>query len=157
MTATPAGPPRSPATGRREEIRGETGAPPPRANHDVRTGPPAGGGPTTRGSARDGHSQRTGRTCRCQAKQSPSPDWARSANPGRLKAVVVADVVACRWCRPFALGEQGPDWLRATGRADRYLDDCRNWPKSTDCPAKIRETAANPRPQDVDPNFGSLN
>jgi hypothetical protein len=75
---------------------------------------------------------------------------------GLLTVVFNADV-ACRWYRPFALGEQGADWLRPTGRSERSLDDWRNWPKSTDCPAKIRATAANPRPQDRDAHFGSLN
>jgi len=70
------------------------------------------------------------------------------------KIILTADA-GCRWYRPFAFGEQRGDWF--TGRTERYLDDPRSWPTSTDCPAKIRQIAANPRPQDRDTHFGSRN
>ena len=35
--------------------------------------------------------------------------------------------------RVFTLGKPGGIWLQLPGRAERDLDDWRNWPKSTDC------------------------
>jgi hypothetical protein len=118
---------------------------------------PASGGPTTtvRNAGGIGPA-RSGCTRRCRSGQSPLSDRAILVKPGFLKITLTADA-ACRWYRPFAFGEQGGDWFRITGRVERYLDDWRNWPTSTDCPAKIRETAANPRPQDRDTHFGSRN
>jgi hypothetical protein len=126
---------------------------------ETRTGSPrlpARGGLTTVGKAGKCDPARSGCTRRCLSGQSPLPERILSVKPGFLKITLNADA-ACRWYRPFAFGEQGGDWFRVTGRAERYLDDSLNWPTSTDCPAKIREIAANPRPQDRDAHFGSRN
>jgi len=109
----------------------------------------SGGLTTVRGTG-----TRSGCTRRCLAGQSPLPERAVLVKPGFLKIILVAEA-ACRWYRPFAFGEQRGDWF--TGRAERYLDDPWNWPTPTDCPAKIRQIAANPRPQDRDTHFGSRN
>lgn len=156
MTETPPGPPLVPAGGGPEEFRGDTGAPPEVGNRAAGSNASTGGGLTTVGMAGDGDHPRTGRARRCPCVQCPLPGPARSVQLGLLRVVLSADL-ACRWYRPFAFGEQGDDCFRVPGRPDRYLDDWRNWPKSTDCPAKIRETAANPRPQDQDAHFWSLN
>jgi len=117
---------------------------------------PASGGPTTARNTTNIDPARFGCTQRCLSGQSPMAERTLLVKPGFLKITLNADT-ACRWERPFAFGEQGGDWFRVVGRAERYLDDWRNWPTATDCPAKIRETAANPRPQDRDPHFGSRN
>jgi len=125
---------------------------------EIQTGSPrpASGGPTTAGNAGTCDPGRSGCTRGCLSVQPPMPERTLSVKPGLLK-ITLTTGAACRWDRPFAFGEQGGDWFQVTGRAERYLDDCRNWPTPTDCPAKIRETAANPRPQDRDAHFGSRN
>ena len=156
MTTTPTGsPPPMPVSGGHDKFRGATRTPPEVGNRAAGSNASA-GGLTTVGTAGDGDHPRTGRTRRCLCVQCPLPGPARSVQQRFLKAVLNADP-ACRWLRPFAFGEQGGVRFGITGRADRFLDDWRNWPKSTDCAAKIRETAANPRPQDQDAHFWSLN
>jgi len=111
-------------------------------------GVPAGGGPITAvGNAGPFGAARSGCTRRCRSGQFLPPERTVWVKPGFLKITLTGDA-ACRWYRPFAFGDQGGDWF--TGRAERYLDDPGNWPTSADCPAKIREIAANPRPQDRD-------
>ena len=114
---------------------------------------PASGGPTTAGNI---GRARSGCTQRCRSGQFPLSGRVVLVKPGFLK-ITLTGGPACRWYRPFAFGEQGGDWFRVTGRVDRYLDDWRNWPTATDCPTKIRDTAANPRPQDRDPHVGCPN
>ena len=156
MTAIPPGSPRVPAGGGAEEFRGDAAAPPEVGIRADGSTASAGGGLTTVTAARAGDRPRIGRTRRCRCAQSRSPGRAPSVQQGWFK-VVLNDDPGCRWFRSFVFGGQGSVWFRVPGRADSYLDDWRNWPTSTDCPVKIRETAAIPRPQDQDTHFWSLN
>jgi hypothetical protein len=155
MTVTPAGPPPTSASGGHDESRGDTGAPTGAGNRPARSAALA-GGLTAAGKTGDGEQSRTSRKRLCSSAHCPLPQRTLSVEQGALTVKPNADM-ACRWYRPFAFGEQGGDWFRIAGRVERYLDDWKNWPKSTDCLAKIRETAANPQPQDRDAHFGSLN
>ena len=98
----------------------------------------------------------SGRSGRCICGQSPFPKQSLPVKPEVLAIALNANP-ACRWYRPFRFGAQRGDEFRITRRTEDFLDDWRNWPAPTDCRAKIREIAANPRPSDRDIHFGSRN